>query len=162
MLQEAFMNDCISRSQSGRWHKAFKEGREQDADERRSGRPTTTITDENEDCVHEDLRSDHSLSIQKISDTLHMSTFAVHGIVTKDLQMRKVCTKLMPKVLTEDQKEFPVLCFQEFLDVIQNDPHFLNSVVTGDKSWMVEDDPELKRQSSEGHTKSCPHPRKRE
>ncbi|KAJ8950971.1 hypothetical protein NQ318_006355 [Aromia moschata] len=29
MLQEAFKDDCISRSQSGRWHKAFKEGREE-------------------------------------------------------------------------------------------------------------------------------------
>ncbi|EGI61313.1 FLJ37770-like protein [Acromyrmex echinatior] len=32
MLQEAFKDDCISRSQSGRWHKAFKEGREEVAD----------------------------------------------------------------------------------------------------------------------------------
>ncbi|XP_011069289.1 PREDICTED: putative uncharacterized protein FLJ37770, partial [Acromyrmex echinatior] len=47
MLQEAFKDDCISRSQSGRWHKAFKESREEVADEPRSGRPTTARTDEN-------------------------------------------------------------------------------------------------------------------
>ncbi|KAG5311081.1 GVQW3 protein, partial [Acromyrmex insinuator] len=47
MLQETFKDDCISRSQSGRWHKAFKEGREEVADEPRSGRPTTARTDEN-------------------------------------------------------------------------------------------------------------------
>ncbi|UYV66274.1 hypothetical protein LAZ67_4001161 [Cordylochernes scorpioides] len=33
MLQKAFKDDCISRSQSGKWHKAFKEGREEVADE---------------------------------------------------------------------------------------------------------------------------------
>ncbi|GFW13996.1 hypothetical protein TNCV_4701311 [Trichonephila clavipes] len=36
MLQEAFKDDCISRSQSGKWYKAFKEGREEVTDEPRS------------------------------------------------------------------------------------------------------------------------------
>ncbi|UYV61756.1 hypothetical protein LAZ67_1006339 [Cordylochernes scorpioides] len=87
ILQKAFKDDCISRSQSGKWHKAFKEGRKEVADEPRSGRPTTSRTDENVDRVLEVLRTDRRLSIQKIADTLHMSTFVVHGIVTEDLQM---------------------------------------------------------------------------
>lgn len=107
MLQEAFKDDCISRSQSGRWHKAFKEGREEVADEPRSGRPTTARTDENVDRVREVLRSDRRLSIQQIADTLHMSTFAVHGIVTEDLQMRKVCAKLVPHGLHRYQLPGP-------------------------------------------------------
>lgn len=160
MLQEAFKDDYISRSQSGRWHKAFKEGREEIADEPRSGRPTMTRTDENVNRVREVLRSDRRLSIQQIANTLNMSTFAVHGIVTKDLQMHKVCAKLVPKVLTEDQKELRLLRCQELLDLIQNEPDFLNSVVTGDESWMFEYDPESKRQSSEWHTKSSPRPKK--
>ncbi|UYV64612.1 hypothetical protein LAZ67_3001311 [Cordylochernes scorpioides] len=160
MLQKAFKDDCISRSQSGKWHKAFKKGREEVADEPLSGRPTTARTDENVDCVHEVLRTDRRLSIQQISDTLHMSTFVVHGIVTEDLQMRKVCAKLVPKVLTQDQKELRVLRCQELLDLIKNEPDFLNSVVTGDESWMFEYDPESKRQSCAWHTKSSPRPKK--
>ncbi|GFW22262.1 protein GVQW3 [Trichonephila clavipes] len=154
MLQEAFKDDCILRSQSRKWHKAFKEGREEIADEPRSGRPTTTRTEENVDRVREVLRTDRRLSIQQIADTLHMSTFAVHGIV------RKVCAKLVPKVLTQDQKELRVLRCQELLDLIQNEQDFLNSVVTGDESWMFEYDPESKRQSCEWHTKSSPRPKK--
>ncbi|UYV81463.1 hypothetical protein LAZ67_20001259 [Cordylochernes scorpioides] len=139
---------------------AFKEGRGEVADEPRSGRPTTARTDENVDRVLEVLRTDRRLSIQKIADTLHMSTFVVHGIVTEDLQMPKVCTKLVPKVLTQDQKELRVLRCQELLDLIQNEPGFLNSVVTGDESWMFEYDPESKRQSCAWHTKSSPRPKK--
>ncbi|UYV68453.1 hypothetical protein LAZ67_5004372 [Cordylochernes scorpioides] len=93
MLQKAFKDDCISRSQSGKWHKAFKEGREEIADEPRSGRPTTARTDEIVDRVLEVLRTDRRLSIQQIADTLHMSTFVVNRIVTEDLQMRKVFVK---------------------------------------------------------------------
>ncbi|GFW46844.1 protein GVQW3 [Trichonephila clavipes] len=157
MLQEAFKDDYISRSQSGKWHKALKEGREEVAVEPRSGRPTTARTEENVDRVREVLRTDRRLSIQH---TLHMSTFVVHGIVTEDLQIRKVCAKLVPKVLTQDQKELRVLCCQELLDLNQNKPDFLNSVVTGDESWMFEYDPEPKRQNCEWHTKSSPCPKK--
>ncbi|UYV72492.1 hypothetical protein LAZ67_9003387 [Cordylochernes scorpioides] len=160
MLQKAFKDDCISRSQSGKWHKVFKEGREEVADEPCSGRPTTARTDENVDRVLEVLRTDRRLSIQQIADTLHMSTFVVHGIVTEDLHMRKVCAKLVPKVLTQDQKELRVLRCQELFDLIQNEPDFLNSVVTGDESWMFEYDPESKRQSCAWHTKSSPRPKK--
>ncbi|KAG5310893.1 MOS1T transposase, partial [Acromyrmex insinuator] len=101
MLQEAFKDDCISRSQSGRWHKVFKEeggpggikeGREEVADEPRSGHPTTARTDENVNRVCEVLRSDRQLSIQYIADTLNISTFAVHGIVTENL--RKACAAI--------------------------------------------------------------------
>ncbi|UYV66066.1 hypothetical protein LAZ67_4000018 [Cordylochernes scorpioides] len=139
---------------------AFKECREEVADEPRSRRPTTARTDENVDRVLEVLRTDRRLSIQQIADTLHMSTFVVDGIVTEDLQMRKVCAKLVPKVLTQDQKELRVLRCQELLDLVQNEPDFLNSVVTGDESWMFEYDTESKRQSCAWHTKSSPRPKK--
>ncbi|UYV70795.1 hypothetical protein LAZ67_8000653 [Cordylochernes scorpioides] len=160
MLQKAFKVDCISRSQSGKWHKAFKEGRGEVADEPRSGRPTTARTDENVDRVLVVLRTDRRLSIQQIADTSHISTFVVHGIVTEDLQMRKVCAKLVPKVLTQGQKELRVLRCHELLDLIQSEPDFLNSVVTGDESWMFEYDPESKRQICAWPTKSSPRPKK--
>ncbi|UYV64650.1 hypothetical protein LAZ67_3001497 [Cordylochernes scorpioides] len=89
-----------------------------------------------------------------------MSTFVLHGIVTEDLQMRKVCAKLVPKVLTQDQKELRVLRCLELLDLFQNQPDFLNPVVTGDESWMFEYDPETKKQSCAWHTKSSPRPKK--
>ncbi|UYV78664.1 hypothetical protein LAZ67_16002322 [Cordylochernes scorpioides] len=150
----------MKRSLEQRFVIKFCEGREEVADEPRSGRPTTARTDENVDRVLEVLRTDRRLSIQQIADTLHMSTFVVHGIVTEDLQMRKVCAKFVPKVLTQDQKELRVLRCQELLDLIQNEPGFLNSVVTGDESWMFEYDQESKRQSCAWYKKSSPRPKK--
>ena len=37
---------------------------------------------------------------------------------------------------------------------------FLDKVITGDESWVLDYDPETKRQSSEWHTKSSPRPKK--
>ena len=109
MLQKAFKEECISKSQCGRWHKAFKEGREEVTDEPRSGRPTTARTDENVQRVREVLSSDHRLSIQAIADTLNLSTFAVHGIVTEDLQMGKVFANVYIRILIQ----FDYDCFNQ-------------------------------------------------
>lgn len=92
-------------------------------------------TNENVRRVREALSSDRRLSIRVFADTLNLSTFAVHGIVTQDLQMRKVCAKLVPKVLTEEQKKVQILRSEELLELIKNDPGFLNSAVTGDETW---------------------------
>lgn len=64
------------------WYKAFKKRRMNIANESRSGRSTIARIHR----VHTVLRSNHLLSIQQIADTLRMSIFAVHGIVTENLQ----------------------------------------------------------------------------
>lgn len=60
-------------------------------------RRTTARTNENVDRVPEALRSDRQLSIQQIAYTLYVSRFAVHGIMNKDLQMRKKCWQKIKK-----------------------------------------------------------------
>lgn len=56
------------------------------------------------------------------------------------------------------RKNLRVLRCKELLQFSENDPAFLDSVVTGDEFWMFEYDPKSKRQSSEWHTVSSPQP----
>ena len=48
MLRTAFGEHCLSRGRIFEWHRRFKEGRDSVDDNPRSGRPTTSKTD---DCV---------------------------------------------------------------------------------------------------------------
>lgn len=80
--------------------------------------------------------------------------------MSKNLEMRKVCAKLVPKVLTDDQKSRRVEVCRELLEMCEVDPDFLENVVTGDESWVFEYDPETKRQSAEWHTSTSPRPKK--
>jgi len=84
----------------------------------------------------------------------------VHEIVTTELQMQKVCAKLVPKVLTNEQKENRVSISRELLDHVRGDPDFLEQVINGDETWVFEYVPETKRQSSEWHTTKSPRPKK--
>jgi len=50
--------------------------------------------------------------------------------------MRKVCAKMVPKVLSDEQKECcKELCLY-FLQRIENEPDLLNSVITCDETWI--------------------------
>ncbi|KAJ8959854.1 hypothetical protein NQ318_011587 [Aromia moschata] len=50
--------------------------------------------------------------------------------------MRKVCAKLVPKVLTDDQKARLIETCQELLDTCEDNLDFLDDVITGDESWV--------------------------
>jgi uncharacterized cysteine cluster protein YcgN (CxxCxxCC family) len=45
-LKRAYGDEVLSKAQVFRWHKAFKEGRENVEDEHHSGRPSTVKSDE--------------------------------------------------------------------------------------------------------------------
>ena len=74
--------------------------------------------------------------------------------------MRKVCAKMVPKNLTINQTaNRREVCF-DLLDRLEREPEFFSRIITDDKSWILEYDPETKRQSWEWHTANSPHPKK--
>ena len=54
--------------------------------------------------VLELLNADRRMNVRVLGVTLKISKSIIHWIVTDELQMQKVCAKLVPKVLTDDQK----------------------------------------------------------
>ena len=61
-LKQAYGEHALSRSQVFKWYKAFSEGRESIKDELRSGRPSTSKTDNNVEIVGALVQSDHRLN----------------------------------------------------------------------------------------------------
>jgi hypothetical protein len=89
-----------------------------------------------------------------IADELNINECRVHQIVTQDLNMREVCAKMVKKIWTMIKKCVEMKCWQKCLN--SSKPDFLNQVITGDKSWFFEYDPETKRQTLECHTPQSP------
>lgn len=162
MLRQAYAKEALSSAQVFRWHKAFKDGREDVEDEQRSGCPSSSTSDQNvrKKRVKEVLYSDRRVSVRMIADIVGLPKTDVHRIVSGNLHMRKICAKLVPKVLTADQKNIRVSISRELTDRLTSEPNFLQRVITGDKTWVFEYDPETKRQSSEWHTPASPRQKK--
>jgi histone-lysine N-methyltransferase SETMAR len=160
MLTEVYGEECMSRARVFEWHKRFCEGREDVEDDDRSGRPCTSKTDENVQKVEEIVRNDRRLSIRMIAEMVHIDKETVRQILHDNLNMTKVCAKVVPRLLTPDQKENRKRICAEILEQIEANPNFLENVITCDETWIFQYDPETKRQSMHWKTPSSPRLKK--
>jgi len=86
-----------------KWVKRFSEGRESVTNEERSGRPATSRTEKNIAKLLQILRENRRLTVSSIAEQVNIDRETVRKILTQDLDMRKVCAKIVPKELTEEQ-----------------------------------------------------------
>jgi len=129
-------------------------------DEPRAGRPSTSKTDNNVERVRSLVRSDRRLTLRMISSESNLNRFTVHQILTQDLDMRKVCAKMVPKNLTTEQKANRRDVCLDLLAHLEREPEFFSRIITDDESWILEYDPETKRRSRSGTPQTLPVPRK--
>ena len=73
------------KNSSFEWQRKFKEGREEVEDDHRSGRPSTSRTDENVERARQKVRSDRRLTVRMIADELGVNSERVWRIITEDL-----------------------------------------------------------------------------
>jgi len=111
--------------------KRFSQGRECVTDEERSGWPATSRTEENIANIRQIVRANRRLTVRSIAEQMNIDRETVRKILTEDLDMRKVCAKMVPKELTKEQKQRRATIYQDLLEG-QND--ILGRVITGDKT----------------------------
>ena len=80
MMQMAFWNECMSKTRIKEWYNRFKGDRTSIDSDSRSSRPSTT-------------------------KTLGMPKTTVWEILISNLQIKYVCAKFIPKLLTAEQKK---------------------------------------------------------
>ena len=148
MLQTAFGASCMNGASVFEWHKRFKEGRESVRDDERCGRSKEVRTPELIGQIKNFMDKDRRVSIETISTPFDVSVGTVHTIIREELKMQKICTKFVPRVLREDQKERRCHDSREMVVLINSDPAVLDALVTCDERWIYCYDPETKRQSS--------------
>ena len=124
---------AMKKSSVFEWHRRFKEGREVQ-DDPTSGQPKTQRTDANEDRVQALVRSDRRLGVRVIAEKLNMNRETVRQIVKEDLRMRKISAKMMPRILTHDQKQRRLHSSSDLL----RKADMLDRVIGGDETWCFQ------------------------
>jgi len=160
LLRTAYGDAVLSSAQVFRWHKAFKDRREGVEDEQCTGCPSTSRNGNSVACVKAVVDRDRRLSVRLIAEEVGLPKTGIHRIITEDQHMRKICVKLVPKNLSDEQKDSRVLVSRELLDRVTSEPNFLQRVITRVETWVFEYDPTTKRQSSEWHTSHSPRSKK--
>ncbi|UYV63879.1 hypothetical protein LAZ67_2005879 [Cordylochernes scorpioides] len=144
-LCQVYEKGCMSSGMVRRWVREFKNGRTDVHDEPRAGRPS--VSDE---------------TIAKLCDLVpDVSKTTIDKILREHLGYSKVCAIWVPKMLTEDHKRQRVDAAQKFLNCHKTDgEEFLDSIVTGDETWVHCTTPEIKEQSKQWKHTSSPKPLK--
>jgi len=160
MLKIAFREEAMGRSQTYEWWKRFNEVRTSVDDDPRSGRPSTSKTD-NVAKVREVIRSNRRLSVREVAEEVSISKTVCHEILTENLGMHRIAAKFVPHLLTDDQKQNRVDVSQELLDrANDDDDNFLKNIITGDETWVYGYGVETKVQSSQWVSKTSSRPKK--
>jgi transposase len=107
LLKEVYGESSLSRVCVFEWHKQFSEGRESTEDDQRPGRPVSISTPQKVAQINEIVRKDRRVSIRMIAETVNADKETVRKILHDELNMKKVCAKLVPKNLTPEQKLVP-------------------------------------------------------
>ena len=149
MLQTAFRPSCMNGASVFKWQRRFKEGRESLRDDERCGRSEEVNSLVLICQIKNFMDKDRHVSIETISAQFDVSVRTVHTIFRKELKMRKICVKFVPKVLREDQKERRCHDSREMAALINSDPTVLDALMTCDESWIYCYDTETKGQSSQ-------------
>jgi histone-lysine N-methyltransferase SETMAR len=85
-----------------------------------------------------------------------MNRETVRQIVKEDVGMRKISAKMVPRILTHDQKQRRLHISFE----LSGNEGMFDRVITGDETWCFQYDPETKRQSKQWKTQDSPWPKK--
>ena len=79
----------------------------------RSGRPSTSVTEQTIDAVQKIIEDDPHSMYQQIEAILGISSKAINSIIHDYLNLRKVCARWVPHTLIDDQKQFRLQFIKE-------------------------------------------------
>ena len=115
--------------------KAFKTGKFSVEDDTGPGRPKTFVTKANIAAVK--IVVEPRLSVKDIASCTGISEGSVQTILKKRSDLRKVCARWVPHLLTEEQKTQRLKCARELLNTYKGcNSRVISNLLTGDETWV--------------------------
>jgi histone-lysine N-methyltransferase SETMAR len=103
---------------------------------------------------------DRRIKVRKIAETIRISKERVGYIMHEELDMKKLCTRWVLRLLTADQKRTHMKISEQCLECFnKNKTDFVHQFTTMDETWIHHYTPESKQQSKQWTEASCSVPK---
>lgn len=158
MLQKAYGKASLSRFIVYEWVRCFRKDRDLMKEDLWSGKQSASCSDANVDKIRHKIQEDRRLTVKELSDELGIAQESCQSILTVNLGLRRVAGKLVPRFLSDDQKTRRYEVCLELKRRADNDPLFLDSIITGDEMWIYGCDPDTKGSPHQYAWKSLSEP----
>ena len=123
------------------------------------GRPKTSVTKANIAAVKIVVEQDARLSVRDIASCTGISEGSVQTILKKRLDLRKVCAKWVPHLLTEEQKTQCLKCARELLETYKGcNSRVISNLLTRYETWVHTFEPQRRADNKQWKRKDkkCP------
>ena len=155
-LQKVYGNGALKYATVCKWVRHFNDGRESIENDPRVGRPVSVLTEKNVATVKTLIEEDACYTVQEIEELGGIHSSSVLKILRERLELRKVCARWVPNLLTEEQEQSRVRLASQVIEKYDKcDPRHTEEIVTGDETWIYHFQPDSKAKnkvwvSSEG------------
>jgi len=111
--------------------------------------------------VHDIVLDDRRMKVREIAETTGISKERVGYILHKELDMKKLFARWVPRLLTADQKRTRTKISEQCLERFKkNATDFERRFITMDETWIYHYIPESKQQSKQWTEAGCSTPGK--
>ncbi len=148
-LKEVFGQNTMSKGRVRVWHKQFTAGDDRIKDKPKSGCPRSARSEENVRAVQAFLNNNRAVNLQDVAEHVQISVSSAHRMLKKDIKLSKLSPKFVPKVLTQAQKDVQKRACEHNLELLKTEPNLLETIITGDESWVSVYEIPSKNNSSE-------------
>ena len=144
-LVQAWGSNALSDHTVFNWFRQFQRNKFSVQDAPRSGRPSTSVTQQTIDDVRKIAEDDSHSTYQQIEAILDISSTAINSIIPPYLNLRKVCARWVPHTVTDDQKQLRLqFCHHSLKRFEEGQSCRILDIITGDESCFYHYDLELK------------------
>ncbi len=145
----AFLQDCLSDRRIRFWFNAFSNGRTTLVDLQRRPRAKTSRSAASIQAVKTLVDADPRITLGRLQHLTSLPLVSLHAVLHKDLHLNLRCARFVPFDLTARHLRLRYENSRGMLNAIRADPAVLKRVITSDKAWVYQYDPETRRQSSQ-------------
>lgn len=152
-LHRAWGDRTLSITQCQMWYKRFDWDPEHTTkDGPHTGRRRSQRTPQRIQELKTQVDHDRRQTVRQLGTAIGMSRTTVSRILRKDLTMKKLTPRLIPKLLTDEQKATRHRISTENLASLRRDRSLFQRLIACDESWVYTFDPRSKRSDMQWRT----------